>query len=176
MLMSHVVHLSFKIGNRRAIKGLFNAVMLGLFVNISANFVLLNYALPLFEMSGSQMNVEYSTILLAVFQLSGCICSATLSDKIGRKCLMIISLLGSALALLTFAVYVYLRNMGVDVSEYHWMPVAMVLIDLFMASMGIVPLAALSAIEVLPPKVGQRLQSQRISSLLYDSQQIAYEI
>lgn len=133
--------------------GIMNCVLFAIYVNVTANFVLLNYAVPVFEKSGSHLNPSYSTILMAALQICGCICSTQLSDKLGRKYLMTISMIGSAFGQIICALYVYLLESNMDVSAFHWIPVASVLFVLFMASTGIIPLAILSAIELLPTKV-----------------------
>lgn len=133
--------------------GITNCVLLAIYVNVTGNFVLLNYAVPVFEKSGSRMDPSYSTILMALLQISGCICSTQLSDKLGRKYMMTISMFGSAFGQIICALYVFLMESNVDVSAFHWVPVASVLFVLFMASTGIIPLAVLAAIELLPTKV-----------------------
>lgn len=143
----------FQIGGRRAIHGLINCVLFAIYVNATANFVLLNYTVLVFEKSGSRLNSSYSSIIMAALQIAGCICSTQLADRLGRKWLLTISMMGSGLGHTSCAFYVYLMESNVDVSAFHWIPVTSVLLALFMASAGIMPLVTLAAIELLPTKV-----------------------
>lgn len=133
--------------------GLLNAIFLGIFVNLSSNFTLLNYALPVFEASGTKWNTDYAMLLMPVCQICGCIASVQLSDRLGRKCMITLSLIGGGMGLAVFAAYVRLYDANVDVSEYHWIPIAMTLFIMVMVSAGIIPLAVYATIEALPTKV-----------------------
>lgn len=128
--------------------------MISILVLGCGNFALLNYAILIFERSGAHMSPYVSSIMLFVAQIIGCICSTGLADKLGRKILIIISLVGSAIGLTTLAVYLHLMENGVDTQLFTWVPVASLSFAIFIGSAGIVPLGAICTLEQLPSKVG----------------------
>lgn len=119
----------------------------------SANFSLLNYAILVFQKSGTDISPTISSVMLFIAQIIGCLCTTGLADKLGRKILLIVSLLGSAVGLSTLALYLYLMENGVDTHLFTWIPVVSLSFAIFIGSAGIIPLASLCTIELLPFKV-----------------------
>lgn len=119
----------------------------------SANFSLLNYAILVFQKSGTDISPTISSVMLFIAQIIGCLCTTGLADKLGRKILLIVSLLGSAIGLSTLALYLYLMENGVDTHLFTWIPVVSLSFAIFIGSAGIIPLASLCTIELLPFKV-----------------------
>lgn len=119
----------------------------------------------MFKHSGSQIDPAESSIQLAIVQIIGCLCTTQLVDILGRKCLIVISMIGSSGGLAAFAFHSHLRSVGVDVSSYEWCPVAAILFVIFMNSTGILPLASLCAVETLPPKVSISLEPSTFTNL-----------
>lgn len=117
------------------------------------NFALMNYAVLIFLRAGAQINPYYATVMLFIGQICGCVCSAGLADRLGRKILIIVSLVGSAIGLVTIAVYLYLTEIGVETQSFTWIPVVSLSLGIFSGSAGIVPLSAIFTIEQLSPKV-----------------------
>lgn len=150
-IFSYLDH--FTIGEWRALKGIIIGIVISILVLGCGNFALLNYAILIFERSGAHINPYISSIMLFVAQIIGCICSTGLADKLGRKFLIIVSLVGSAIGLITLAVYLHLMEHGVDTQLFTWIPVASLSFAIFIGSAGIVPLGAICTIEQLPSKV-----------------------
>lgn len=75
------------------------------------------------EAGATNINPHISSVSLAVLQLIGNLCTTALSDTLGRRKLLIISLLGSAIGTFAFALYCYLRSIGTDVLAFEWVPV-----------------------------------------------------
>lgn len=116
--------------------------------------VFITYAAHIFEQVGaSQIDPYISSIAIAVVQLIGTFCTTRFSDTLGRKALLIISLLGSSFGMITFAVYSYLKHNGYQLSSFEWVPVASLSFVIFIASSGVVPLMFLCTAEGLPSKV-----------------------
>lgn len=140
--------------NREALKGLSNGIVLSSLVHLSGNLVFVTYAVVIFEKAGaSQISPYVSSITIAVMQLVGNLCTTRLSDSLGRKKLLIISLLGTAFGLFSFALYLYLKSREVDVSTFEWIPVISLSFVIFAASAGVVPLMFVCTVEYLPSKV-----------------------
>lgn len=121
----------------------------------------LTYTLLIFEKSGASfMDAYVASNILAAAQLVGGICSTQIADKLGRKLSMIISFLGSAIALLILTIYLYLNQFGYDLTtSYPWtavIPVASIAFTMFISSAGVLALFAVCFVEYLPTKVSQK--------------------
>lgn len=117
----------------------------------------ITYAAHIFEQVGaSQIDPYISSICIAVVQLIGTLCTTRFSDTLGRKALLITSLLGSAFGMITFATYSYLKHNGYELSAFEWVPVVSLSFVIFIASSGVVPLMFLCTAEGLPAKVLKR--------------------
>lgn len=109
----------------------------------------INYCVLIFEKSGVSLVDPYlASIILAVAQLVGGIFS---------KLSMILSFLGSAVALLILSVYLYLNEIGYIASaSYSWIPVTTLSFIMFASSAGILALYAVCFVEYLPTKVCEK--------------------
>lgn len=107
----------------------------------------------IFEKAGTSLDPYISTIMLAVALILGSIFTTTLADKLGRKFLNIISLLGSAIGLFAVSLYHYLNINGFDLTAFDWVPVVSLSFVIFISSTGIIPLSLICSVEYLPPKV-----------------------
>lgn len=99
------------------------------------------------------LNPHEASIVLAVALILGALTTTTLADILGRKILILISLIGSAIGLFTMALYDYLKITGHDLSSYTWIPVSALSSVVFLSAAGIIPLSVLVSIENLPSKV-----------------------
>lgn len=91
--------------------------------------------------------------LTKLFIFSGSLTTAFLVDKLGRKVLILVSLLGSACGLLTASFYHHVNQRGYDSSSYDWVPMIALSVTIFIASAGIEPLFYVCSVENLPAKV-----------------------
>lgn len=139
--------------NRSAFKGIATSIAMAWFMQITGSFVITNYASLIFEKSGSILDAHYSAIVLASVQIIGGLVSSVMGDTFGRKTTLYISLFGSAAGMLTFSIYLYLRENAYDVSKYLWMPELTMAFTIFISSAGVVALANICAIENFPTKV-----------------------
>lgn len=135
-------------------RGILIGVTLAWLSLFPGSIAFLNYAVLIFEKSGtSKINPYTSSIISAIAQIIGCFFSAKLADSLGRKLLMIISFLGSASGLLVYALYLYLIQNGYNLSSYSWLPVTSISFIMFISSAGIYSLYSVCFIENLPSKV-----------------------
>lgn len=134
-------------------KGIIIGIVIAILIISTASLSLLSYSILIFERSGAEINPYMSSVMLFVAQIVGCLCSTGLADKLGRKIMMSVSLAGTAIALSTLSLYLYLTENGVDTQSYTWIPVASLSFAIFIASAGIIPLGQLCTIELLPAKV-----------------------
>lgn len=113
----------------------------------------MNYAALIFQKSGSSIDKHVSSVILAIALLLGSLCSAKLADTLGRKILILTSVLGSGLSLSTLALFLYLVQNGHDFSQFKWIPVVNLSFVTFISSAGILPLRGVVILEHLPNKV-----------------------
>lgn len=149
----YYIEISFLV-NRLALKGIFNGIILASLAHLTGFLVFITYAVLIFERVGAtQIDPYVSSITIAIVQIIGTLCTTTFSDSLGRKALLIISLLGSAFGLLSFASYSYLKQNGYELSAFEWVPVISLSFVIFTASTGVVPLMFTCMVEHLPSKV-----------------------
>lgn len=150
---SYIVNLCHSV-NRSALRGIFNGVTFGCLAQSTGFLVFITYAVHIFDKVGAkQIDPYVSSIALAIVQILATLCTTTLSDTLGRKALLISSLLGSAFGLLTFAAYSYFKSNGYDLLAFEWVPVTSLSFVIFTASAGCVPLMFICMVEHLPSKV-----------------------
>lgn len=146
-------HFAFTV-NRFAMKGLLTGIALVATSHATAHYMITSYAVMIFEMCGSQLLDPYmASILLAIALILGSLTTTTLADILGRKILIQISLIGSAIGLFAVALYDYLKLSGHNLESITWLPVLSLSLVVFISSAGIIPLSVLVSIENLPPKV-----------------------
>lgn len=118
-------------------------------------FTLVSYAGTIFKESGSNLNPNYSSMILGVLQILGTISTYFLIDRIGRRALLAISTGGAAIGLTIMGIYCYLgkHQPNVDVSQYYWIPVVSLSFVIYVTSVGITPIQYIIISEVIPQKV-----------------------
>lgn len=140
--------------NHCAMKGLLIGMALVAISHATGHYMLTTYAVMIFKIADSSLLTPYmSSILLALALIFGSLTTTTLADILGRKVLILISLIGSAIGLFAMAVYDYLKLNGYNLSSFTWIPVLSLSLVVFISSAGIIPLSVLVSIENLPPKV-----------------------
>ncbi|XP_055295134.1 facilitated trehalose transporter Tret1-like [Sitodiplosis mosellana] len=139
---------------------------------ITAAFTIISYAVTVFEKAGTSINPYASSIVLAVALILGSLATTYLADRLGRKLLNLISLMGSAIGLFATSLYHYLYMNGIDLSALAWMPVINISLVIFISSAGIMPLTFICSVENLPKKIrtfGMAIISFSISVVAFAS-------
>lgn len=90
----------------------------------------------IFEEAGSSLSPNVSAIIVGSIQVVGVYCSTVLVDRAGRKFLMVSSAFGCALGLSLFGGYDFVKHLGINVSEYNWIPLAAFSFVIFVANLG----------------------------------------
>lgn len=145
----------FRSVEKEAIKGILFCILLGWLLQFPGCPTFVNYSVLIFEKSGASLIDPYlASIILAVAQLVGAIFSTQLADTMGRKLAMILSFVGSAIALLILTIYLYLSQTGyVSTTSYSWIPVISMSFIMFVSSAGVLALFSVCFVEYLPTKV-----------------------
>lgn len=140
--------------NKAAIRALAIGVVLAWLTQLTGGYTFVTYAVLIFEKVGvSHIDPYVASITIAICQIMGSLFTTQLSDNLGRKILVLISLFGSAIGLFAFALYAYLGHIGYDLSAFDWMPVVCLCFVIFIAASGVVPLAVVCTVENMPSKV-----------------------
>lgn len=121
----------------------------------SGTFTLVSYAATIFKESGSNLNPNFSSIILGCLQIIGTISTYFLIDRIGRRVLLTISCGGAAIGLSVMGCYCYLskHHESNAVAHYNWIPVVALSFVIYISSIGIIPVPYIIISEVLPQKV-----------------------
>lgn len=141
--------------NRLAFKGISTSIAMAWFMQTTGAVIIMNYASLIFEISGSALSIDASSITLAIVQIIGGLVSTQLGDTFGRKATLTISLAASAFGLFTFTIYSYFRQNGYDVSHFLWLPLVCLSFIIFISSAGIVALVNTCTVENFPQKVSE---------------------
>lgn len=134
-------------------KGLLIGIVLAVVSMLTGCFTFIIYAVFVFEKFDAQVDPHLSSIILAIMQIFGNLCSTQFADILGRKIMLIISLLGSAVGLSSLALYSYFYNNRYELSGFAWIPVISLSFVIFIGSSGIIPLLGVCVVENLPQKV-----------------------
>lgn len=124
-----------------------------IFVQTTASFAIVSYSVMTFTKSGASIDPHISSITLAVVLLFGSLTTTYLADRLGRKLLCLISMMGSACGLFITALYHYLCVSGYDLSAFDWIPLISISAVIFLSAAGIAPLSIICSVENLPSKV-----------------------
>lgn len=149
----HQLNFAHFLVNRPALIGILNGSILASLAFLTGYMVFATYSVTIFQATGTSIDPYMSSIAFASLQLIGNLCTASFSDSLGRKTLLIVSLLGSALGLYSFSLYCYLIHNGYRAPEFDWIASTAFLFVIFTSSCGVVPLMFLGMIEQLPLKV-----------------------
>nr|CAI5823896.1 unnamed protein product [Callosobruchus analis] len=132
-------------------KSLFLAISVNCIQQLVGQTAVLGYLTPIFNSAG--ISPDIVSLIACIVQLPTTIIGAMLVDKLGRRALLLLSLLtyGTTIALL--GLYFYLKHLKFELGSFSWLPVACVILMFigFCIGMGVVPMTLAS--EVLPNEV-----------------------
>lgn len=114
---------------------------------------MVNYMSDVFAQSGSKMDPNTSSIIIGSVQILGAYVSTIVCDVLGRKILMLISSAGVALCLTVFGFFTYYAGIY-DMTEWSWVPVAIMSLDIFLGNIGLISCLFVLMVEMFPLKVG----------------------
>ncbi|KAK0181950.1 hypothetical protein PV327_000127 [Microctonus hyperodae] len=138
-------------GNRRAL-----IILLGLKATqqFSGHMAVVAYTQEIFSHSGSTLPPAQAVVILGVFQLVAGFMAAGLVDRLGRRILMLVSGLSSAVALVAVGVFFYLKYyLHADVSSITWLPIVALIAYDVMEVFGIGTLPYVLLGELFPTNV-----------------------
>lgn len=104
-------------------------------LNLSGSLAILSYAEPIFNRIDSGLKGSEASIVLAVVQLTSSILPCFIVDVIGRKPLLLVSVVGVAITNTIVAVFFCMERWQINVSTIGWIPVAALM--LYMISFNV---------------------------------------
>lgn len=131
------------------------AVVVAQFPIMSGCFVLITYNQGIFTAADVKvLSVFWSSLAFAFIQIIAAIFTAAYVDRMGRKKILIGSSFSSSFCLAIFGAYMYLKTRtSVDLTSLTWIPLASLLVEVFVSSVGIIPVPNFYAPEILDQKV-----------------------
>lgn len=104
-------------------KALIIGVVLAISGHISGSFAIINYNATIFQKSGSDfLSANDSALVVGIVQLVGVVIMLCLVERLGRKILYVISMVGSILGYIAFGLYLLFNEWDYDVRAFTWIP------------------------------------------------------
>lgn len=139
------------VGTKSARKALLISVVMTATTNICGLVVLMTYTAAIFkETSSLVLSPVHSALLFAFTALIANFLTMTIVDWFGRKRLLVISLLATALGFFVISFHNLYRDRFVNTE---WIPFTVLILTIFIACSGSLPIPHIIKVEVLPPKV-----------------------
>lgn len=124
-----------------------------LFQQLSGINAVIFYAASIFKMSGSTVDENLSSIIIGLVNFISTFIATAIIDRLGRKMLLYISSVSMITTLISLGAYFYVKDSGVDVTAYGWLPLACLVIYVLGFSIGFGPIPWLMLGEILPSKI-----------------------
>lgn len=153
------------LGKRGVLKGVFMAAVVAHFPILSGCFVLITYNQGIFKAAGvSVLSVFWSSLAFAFIQIIASLFTIGFVDKVGRKVILIGSAFSSGLCLAVFSAYLYVKtetsyDLSTASSWITLIPLVSLLVEVFVSSVGIIPVPSFYAPEILDQKVRHKMKS-----------------
>lgn len=145
-------------GSKAAKKAILIALFLGAYNQLCGGLTLLSYANKIFRDSKTPLSEHTSTLIISIVQLTANIIAMLLVDRAGRKALVILSSIGTAVGLIGMGLYDLFH---IHLTDFNWIPIVAFAVMIFMSSTGILPLTFVILSEILPKKVGSNERAKR---------------
>lgn len=140
------------------LKGIFMAAVVSHFPLLSGCFVLITYNQGIFKAANvTVLSVFWASLAFAFIQIIASIFTAKFVDQVGRRKILIGSSFSSAFCLAIFGFYMYLKTQTdlnlESISWITWIPLISLLVEVFVSSIGIIPVPNFYSPEILDQKV-----------------------
>lgn len=140
--------------SRKYMKSILILMGLMAFQQLSGINAVIFYTVQIFQMSGSTVDENLSTIIVGIMNFASTFVATALIDRVGRKILLYFSSVTLILTLVVLGTFFYVRDVLVmNVEGLKWLPLASVMIYLLGFSLGFGPIPWLMMGEILPAKI-----------------------
>lgn len=126
-------------------------VILGIsaLLELCGSQIMLVYAQTIFATLKTGLETKYASIIFGVVQLAAAVLACFLVDTMGRRPLMLISIIGSGLCTAVIGVYFILER-HIDVTGVGWLPLTAIMVFMVTYSAGMLSLLYVLASELFP--------------------------
>ncbi|OWR51015.1 sugar transporter [Danaus plexippus plexippus] len=147
--------LKFKdILKMKYLKSILIALGLMLFQQLSGINAVIFYTVKIFNMSGSSVDGNLSTIIVGLVNFISTFVATALIDRTGRKILLYISSVTMTVTLIVLGTFFYVRDtLHMNVTNLGWLPLTSVMFYLLGFSLAFGPIPWLMMGEILPAKI-----------------------
>lgn len=148
------------------LKGVLISLILILFADTAGIIVITSFLTELFNWAQIQMDVYVATIAVGVIQVLGAVFTAIFVDRFGRRLLLILSCVGTAICFYALGFYFYILPQSEYkhlVEELHWLPVVSLSAAVLIAAAGVVTVPFFLIAELLPLKLRGAVTSVSLS-------------
>ncbi|XKL62683.1 hypothetical protein PGB90_002516 [Kerria lacca] len=139
--------------NRMYVRPLLISLGLMFFQQMSGINAYMFYTVKIFQDSGSKINSNLSSIIVGLVNFFSTFLATVFIDKLGRKVLLFISSGTMTLMLAVLGAFFYFKTMGVDMTEYGWIPLLSFVTFVLGFSAGFGPIPWLMMGEILPARI-----------------------
>lgn len=139
------------------------------FSQLSGSATIVLYSVYILQRTGTSFDPYKSSIALGVVLILGNLCTTQMADTFGRKTFLIVSLMGCAVGHVSLSAFLYLNQIGYDLSNVAFIPLVCLGFVVFIASAGIVPLSHVVRVENLPTKVRKYSNEKQFLSEVLNS-------
>ncbi|KAH8369391.1 hypothetical protein KR009_009632 [Drosophila setifemur] len=136
---------------------------------LSGSFAIFNYTSYIFAELGNSMDPNACTIIVGASQVVGLLCAVLLVDRLGRRILLLTSMLGMGLGELTIALVKSFAS-AEFLEQNGWLPLVLMCFVGCIASVGVIALIFIIIIEMLPAKIrsiGTSLSMATFSAFIF---------
>lgn len=126
---------------------------LTMFQQLSGIIPVILYSQNIFKETGSSIPPEICTMIAAVLQFFASFIAPNLVDRLGRRCMLVISALGMLVSQCNLGLYFFFKQRGYDLSDYYWVPLTCFMIFLITYLIGFGPLTWTIMGEIFMPNL-----------------------
>lgn len=126
-------------------------IVLGLssLVELCGSHIVMKYAQTIFATLNTNLDSRFASVIFDFVQLFAAISACFLVDTIGRRPLMLCSIVGAGLCTMAIGVYFVLER-HMDVTELGWLPVTAMFAFMVSYTLGILPLLTVITAKLFP--------------------------
>ncbi|XP_028028183.1 facilitated trehalose transporter Tret1-like isoform X1 [Bombyx mandarina] len=123
--------------NKMLYKSLTIAVLFALLVNLIGQSIVINYLQSILEITHTNIKSELASVIVGVIQFVAGILAALVTDKVGRKPLLIVTLAGTAAGFTGLGTFFKLKELGYSTEGWiNYLPLFSLVAVLFSYSTG----------------------------------------
>lgn len=135
--------------NRRYRRSIIIGMGLSGLVELSGSQIVLQYAQTIFATLNTNLDSGHASIIFGVVQLVAAIVTCFLVDTMGRRPLLLISIVGSGICTMVIGVY-FMFERRMDVAGLGWIPLTAIMLFMITYTIGIQAMVMVITSEIFP--------------------------